>query len=820
MGSPGLWLRWSWRELRARLLLVTALAVMIGLGTGLYAGLTSSSHWRQQSYDASFSQLRVHDLRVRLSAGTDVPRGRLAAVVASIPDARAVTGVAERLVFPTELDAAKPDGAKPGGGVLARGEVVGIDLTARPPVDAVSTATGRPLGPADRGRLVGVLDRTFSRANHLPPTGTVRISGGGEVRYVGQGQSPEYFVLPGEQPGLVTQTGFGVLYTSLETSQKLAGRPGAVNDVVITVRPGTDVAAVSAQLSRALAARLPDVSAFITNRNQIVAHHILYDAVQSDQRLWDVLAILILVGAAFAAFNLVGRVVDAQRREIGIGMALGVPPGRLALRPLLLGLNVALLGLAAGIGVGFVVMAAMGSLLRGVWPLPVWRIDFQVGVFARAAAVGLVLPLLAAFLPVWRAVRVEPVRAIRITAVAASPGPLVSLLRRVPLPGGSIAQMPLRNVARTPRRMLLTALGIAASITALVVFTGELDTFNRTTNRAETELTRSAPDRLQVTLPSVEPVTAPTVAAVTHSPAVARTDTTLALPGQLLGRRAPGSSGPLEVLTYVLDMGHGMWSPTVSRGSPTGGLLIAEKAARDLGVGPGDTVVLRHPQRVGAGFRTVDTPLRVAGIHGFPVRSVVFLDRSDAGSFNLAGATNVLVVQPSAGYSREDAMRAIFRIPGVGTVVPATADTEEVRALLRSFIGILRIGELVVLLLALLIAYTAMSIIMDERRREHATMLAFGLPTRTVLALAVGESALMGLLGTLLGIAAGYWALRWTVEVLLATTVPDLGVRAVLSVPTLLGTVLLGVGAVAAAPLLAARRVRRMDVPSTLRVLE
>jgi putative ABC transport system permease protein len=32
--------------------------------------------------------------------------------------------------------------------------------------------------------------------------------------------------------------------------------------------------------------------------------------------------------------------------------------------------------------------------------------------------------------------------------------------------------------------------------------------------------------------------------------------------------------------------------------------------------------------------------------------------------------------------------------------------------------------------------------------------------------------------------------------------------------------VLLGVGAVAAAPLLAARRVRRMDVPSTLRVLE
>ncbi|WP_220386553.1 ABC transporter permease [Frankia sp. ArI3] len=828
MASTGLWWRWSLRELRQRLLLVVAIAVMIGLGTGLYAGLTSSSHWRRQSYDASYARLNVHDLRVAVGAGATVAQGRLAAVVRSLPAAAAVTADAERLVLPTEIDASRP-----GHTVLSRGELVGIDLTARPPVDGVSVARGRALVPADSGRDVGVLDRTFANANHLPPTGTVRTSGGGEVHYVGQGQSPEYFILPGEQPGLVTQSGFGVLYTSLPTAQRLTGQPGAVNDLVLTLRPGTDTGAFAAELSRALAAALPGTSVTVTDRDDIQTRQILYDDVNSDQRLWDVLAVLVLVGAVFAAFNLVGRVVDAQRREIGIGMALGVAPRRLALRPLLLGAQVGVLGVVAGVLVGLVVGAAMGALLRGVWPLPVWHTNFQVGVFARAAAVGLVLPVLAALPPVWRAVRVEPVRAIRASAVAGGTGPLVRLLGRARLPGGSLAQMPLRNLARAPRRLLLTAVAIAAVITALVVFTGELDTFTRTTDRAEADLTTSAPDRLRVMLPRVEPVNSPTVNAVRRSPAVTETDPTLALPSRPLptvgagtgtrtGPRTGGdaSAAPIDVLTYILDIGHGLWSPSVVSGSPTGGLLISEKAAHDLGVHPGDTITLRHPQRVGTGYRTVDTPQRIAGIHAFPVRSVVFLDNADAGAFRLAGTTNVVVVQPAAGYGRDAATRTLAAIPGVASVVSATASIEEIRALLRTFVGILRIGEVVVLLLAVLIAYNAMSIAVDERRREHATMLAYGLSTRTVLGLTVAESAVMGLVGTLLGIAAGYWALRYTVEVLLAETLPDLGVQAILSGRTLVVILLLGVGAVAVAPLAAARRVRRMDVPSTLRVIE
>ncbi|ABW13721.1 protein of unknown function DUF214 [Parafrankia sp. EAN1pec] len=820
-GSAGLWLRWSWRDLRARLLLVVALAAVIGEGTGLYAGLTSTSRWRYESYDASFAGLNVHDLRISVDAGATVPRGRLRDVVAALPDPAAVDASAERLMFPTEIEASRPGHKE----VLVRGEVVGVDLTARPLVDGISVAAGRALTTADRGRPVGVLDHGFAQANHLPATGTVRISGDREIGYVGEGQSPEYFVLPGEQPGLITQAGFGVLYTSLETAQNLAGKPGAVNDLVLTARPGTDVAVLQRQLTAAVTERLPGVSTTITNRDDIASRQIMYDSIESNQALWNALALLVLVGAMFAAFNLVGRVVDAQRREIGIGMALGVRSRMLALRPLLLGLQIGILGVLAGLVTGMIITAAMGAMLRDVWPLPDWRTGFQVGVFARAAAVGLLLPLVAAVHPVWRAVRVEPVQAIHASAISGSTRARARARPRrrrrgFPLPGGSLARMPARNLARAPRRMLLTALGIAAAITAQVVFTGQLDTFTRTTDAAETELTSTSPDRLRVTLPSVQPVTSPTVTAVTGSPAVRGSDATLALPTRLLGPPGSAPHEPIDTLTYILDVDNHIWSPSITEGSATGGLLLAAKAAHDLGVGVGGTVLLRHPRRAGDGYQTVDTPLRVAGIHSFPVRSVAFLDAADAGSFGLAGLTNVLTVLPAPGYDQLDAMRTLAAVPGVGSVVPATGSIEEIRALLRTFVGILRIAEIAVLLLALLIAYNAMSIAMDERRREQATMLAFGLAPRRVLALAVAESALIGLLGTVIGLVAGYWTLRWTVEVLLADTLPDLGIRAVLSVPTLLTTLLLGVFAVAVAPLLSARRVRRMDVPSTLRVIE
>jgi putative ABC transport system permease protein len=187
---------------------------------------------------------------------------------------------------------------------------------------------------------------------------------------------------------------------------------------------------------------------------------------------------------------------------------------------------------------------------------------------------------------------------------------------------------------------------------------------------------------------------------------------------------------------------------------------------------------------------------------------------------NLAGVTNAISVRPRAGVTTAQAQRALFTLPGVGSVQPVSALTDSVRSQLGRMLDLLTIVEGAVLLLALLIAFNSSSINADERRRENATMFAFGLPVRSVVRMEVVESIVIGGLGTLVGLALGRILLGWLVGSLLPETFPDIGVVATVSTATLVTAVVLGVVAVGVAPLFTVRKLRRMDIPSTLRVVE
>jgi putative ABC transport system permease protein len=523
----------------------------------------------------------------------------------------------------------------------------------------------------------------------------------------------------------------------------------------------------------------------------------------------------VLAGAAFAALNLTTRIVEAQRREIGIGMALGVRPRLLAVRPLLFAAQVALIGVLFGIGVGYLVGLPLAGVFQSLLPLPAWRTPFQAGTFAQAAVIGFVLPFAAAAWPVWRAVRVQPVEAIRVGHLAARGSGLAPVLRRLCLPGRGYHEIPLRNVLRTPRRSALTLLGVAAAIATLVTIIGMLDTFRATLGSASAELLRTAPARVTVSLDSYYPVTGPVAAAVRRLPAAGQVQAGLLVPGTV---RAHGTS--VGVAAEVLPPG-GVWAPALSAGHLTGGLVLSAKAAADLGVSPGDMVTFRHPTAAAGGLVTVASPVRVAGIDPNPMRAFAYLTPATAAPlFGLAGMTNLLTVLPSAGHSTADVQRALLNIPHVASAQSVRAATDGLRSSLDQFTGILNVAAAVALLLVFLIAFNTASIGTDERARDHATMMAFGLPTRTVLGLITVESVLVGVAGTIIGLGAGYGLLAWLTATTIASVMPEIGVAAALSAGTMAAALLLGAGTVAAALLFTLRRLRRTDVPATLRVAE
>lgn len=407
-------LRWTWRDLRARWLQVAAIALIVAIGSGTYSGLTSVSAWRYDSYDASYEQTNMYDLRVDLADGSWVPAAELVAVLTDAVGAD-LGEVEARLEAPVQVDASTPEET-----ILVPGRLVGVDLTdGGPHVGALHVFEGRGLDDDDvaAGDVV-LLDEHFADRHDLPATGTVRIGGDRELRTVGRAVSPERFFLIDERGGIFADT--AVLYAPIETVQALADRPSGADQAALTLRPGADLAAVEERVVAAMGEAFPDLGVTTVRQQDDRVLRLLYDDIEGDQRFYDVFALLILLGAAFAAFNLMVRIVEAQRRELGIGMALGVSPWRLALRPLLVGIQVALLGVVFGIGVGLVIDALMADLLTGFFPLPVWVFDFQPLVFARGAALGLVLPVVATALPVGRAVRVAPIEAIQTSHRAVS----------------------------------------------------------------------------------------------------------------------------------------------------------------------------------------------------------------------------------------------------------------------------------------------------------------------------------------------------------------------------------------------------------------
>ena len=792
---------------------MAAIALVIAIGTGVYSSLGSTATWRRQSNDASFALLGMYDLRVKAADGTDTPAGSMLDALSRLPDPRIVAHAEERLIVPTEFDASTVD--EP---ILVPGRIVGLDLRDNgPEINQVwvEPSRGRTLTHADERSRTVVLERNFASYYDLPPSGTLR-AGGTTVQYVGHGLSPEYFFIVTEEGGFFAQANFAVAFASLETAQVLSGRAGRVNDLVVRLRPGVGAAGAAAELTRVFAGT--GLAVTVMHPRDEDAYRVLYDDVDGDQKFWNVFAALVLAGAAFGAFNLSSRMVEAQRREIGIGMALGFSRRRLMLRPLLVGMEIAVLGVVFGVAMGLAVDAAIRPVFTSMLPLPVWRTEFQPSNFTRGAILGLVIPILATAWPVWRAVRVLPVEAISTTHRSARGG-LSPLLRRLPWPRGTYARMPVGNVLRTPRRTVLTALGIAAAVTALISTLGMIDSFLDTTDRNDREVLQDHPDRLAVALQGLRTPDAPEISAIGEQDVVGAVQPVLRFGGRL----STDSTEAIEVFVELIDLDGPVWHPTFARGDrppDLSGLVISREAADDLDIGPGSAVILEHPAQDASGLRVTRSKLRVAAVHPSPFRFAVYIDRSQLAALGLPDAVNQLYVLPSPGTTTGDVQRALFAQPAVASTQPMTAASKVIKDSLDEFVGVFRVLELFILLLAVLIAYNAASINTDERRREHATLFAFGLPLGRVLRMDIAEGLLVGVLGTAVGVAGGWAVLGWITSALVGNTMPEIGLDVAISGSTLLTAIVLGVVAVGTAPILTVRRLRRMDIPGTLRVVE
>jgi putative ABC transport system permease protein len=362
-------------------------------------------------------------------------------------------------------------------------------------------------------------------------------------------------------------------------------------------------------------------------------------------------------------------------------------------------------------------------------------------------------------------------------------------------------------------------LGVAMSITTLIAVMGMFDSFLATIDDGEDEFLQAHPERMVVTLDTFYPVESAAVQAIQAAPVLSVAEPAMRLGGELIR-----DGETIDVSIELIDMNSELWTPTLDKGqiqSGSTGILITQKAADDLGVGVGDTITLKHPQREGLfAYRMVETEVEIAGIHASPLRFLTYMDLGQADMMGLGGLSNMLYVDPVAGVSAGEVQRALFQQSGVASVKAVAAITQMLRDRMDLFIGFMSIVVIAVLVLAFLIAFNSTSINIDERAREIATMFAFGLPIRTVTRMTMVENLITGVLGTLTGLGLGFLALVWMMNSRVTDMMPDVGMTITVYSRSLILAVILGVVVVALTPLLSIRKMSRMDLPSTLRVME
>jgi putative ABC transport system permease protein len=397
-------IRIAWRSLSAHKLrtILTVLAVLLGVamisGTYVltdqingafknifadaYKGIdVTIAHKTKFSTDSSATpglpQAMVD--QVKAVPGVAVAAGSVGAQGAVAVNGKVVsTGGSPTLFFSEEPKSLNSSSAYIHGGAPARSGEIGI---------GESLAKSKKL-------TVG------SRVTVITPDGAHPVSISGIFRFASQS----------------SLGGSILLSTTLADAQRWFNMAGQVTTIDVKAEPGVS----SATLAKRIAAALPPVAEVKTGQ-QAAADQTkqISDLLGSVLRpaLLSFGGIAVLVGA-FIIFNAFSRTVTQRRREFAMLRALGASRRQVLTsisgEALVMGIAASLLGLFAGLGVA----AGVNQLLKAIGvDIPRGGLALAPRTIILALAVGIIITLLSAVVPAFRATRVPPVAALQEGAV-------------------------------------------------------------------------------------------------------------------------------------------------------------------------------------------------------------------------------------------------------------------------------------------------------------------------------------------------------------------------------------------------------------------
>jgi predicted permease len=174
---------------------------------------------------------------------------------------------------------------------------------------------------------------------------------------------------------------------------------GAVN-----VRTAVAPSSLIRPLTDALTKVDPDISIAFRPLSEQVGARIVRERVMA--MLAGFFGVLALLLSAVGLYGVTSYSVNLRRAEIGVRMALGADVSRVLRLVLGRSTRLVVAGVAIGVGLSLWLSTFVGSLLYGLEPR-------DTATLAVAVTVMLLIGTAAAFVPAWRAARIEPIEVLR-----------------------------------------------------------------------------------------------------------------------------------------------------------------------------------------------------------------------------------------------------------------------------------------------------------------------------------------------------------------------------------------------------------------------
>ncbi|MFJ2257500.1 ABC transporter permease [Streptomyces sp. NPDC087844] len=379
-------------------LLMTVLAVMLGVafvsGTLVFTNTISDAY--QKSSAKGFDQVDVAVEPEYADDGSDDLGKEPELTQALLDKAAKAPGAESAIGVVTGFTAiADKDGKLIGGGFQSQGGNYWGDKDPRYPLKSGKAPSGKD--------EVAIDAETAERAGYKVGD-TVRLSVDGPVL------TPTVTAIFTTDDGNVAAGGSLALFDTA-TAQQLFHKTGAYGEIAVKAAPGTSQTALLASLDKVL----PQDATYTTTGQELAD-----DQAAMIEREMAGLKTGLLVFAGIALFvgtfiiaNTFTMLVAQRTKELALLRAVGASRKQVTrsvlLEAFLVGAVAAVTGLLAGIGIGAGLRALMGLLDATV---PAGPLVITPGTVGTAFAVGILITMLAAWLPGRRAARIPPVAAM------------------------------------------------------------------------------------------------------------------------------------------------------------------------------------------------------------------------------------------------------------------------------------------------------------------------------------------------------------------------------------------------------------------------